>query len=70
MKARHLVLTAMLVTPFLTSCDPGCEDCTYYETVNGKTTEISLGEQCGDEIKALEKKEYYVTDGEGHTECE
>lgn len=65
-----LLFTAMLTMPFLPSCRPKCEECTYYETSNGETAEIPLGEQCGDEIEALEKKEYHVTNGEGHTECE
>jgi len=66
---RYLLLfTVPAMT--LPSCVDKCEDCTYYETVNGKTTTEPLGEHCGDEIKALEKKEYYVPNGEGHAECE
>lgn len=54
----------------LSACRKKCEECTYIEEVNGEVSEVSLGTYCGDEIKTLEKKEYNVAGGEGHTECE
>jgi len=38
------------------------------ENSNGKT-EDKMGEYCGDEIKALEKKEHYDPLGQAYVEC-
>ena len=46
-----------------------CEQCYYIVDNNGSETESSLGEYCGDEIKALEKKEYSDPLGDARVEC-
>ena len=60
-----------LVIPFAASFNAcvKCEQCFYIVNNNGSETESLLGEYCGDEIKALEKKEYNDPLGPAHVEC-
>ena len=65
---KILVLISGLILVVLASCTK-CEECKYVvENSNGKT-EDKMGEYCGDEIKALEKKEHYDPLGQAYVEC-
>jgi len=59
----------ILVTAYACSSCVKCEQCFYIVNINGAESESSLGECCGDEIKALEKKEYTDPAGEARVEC-
>lgn len=63
---------AFIIT--LASCKDECRTCTYYEEDNDGTIVVETplsGEYCGDEYRALEKKEYTPSQGDdAYTLCE
>ncbi len=52
-----------------TSCTR-CETCIYKVDTGTNIIEEPLGEYCGDEIRALENREYNDIRGDARTECE
>ena len=70
-KAMYRIkLASFLVSTILyISACVRCEECFYIVNNNGSETEDSLGEYCGDETKALEKKEHSDPLGPARVEC-
>ena len=66
--SKFLVMISCVFLISAASCRE-CKECYYIiENSSGKTEE-SMGEFCGDEIKALEKKDHYDPLGDASVEC-
>jgi hypothetical protein len=66
------LLSFFFVSICVSSC-VDCKQCTYYEKTGQKVTytETLDGEYCGDEIKAIEKKEFNNTQAdEAYVTCQ